>query len=144
MKKRSKKVKAGRVVLAGLAVTVFSMIVGMVTCGGAFYWVYKLEPTSVWKSMEGPPGTAFLIGSLILNIILATVYVFIRKGLPGKNRLVKGLAFGLCVWAVGILPGMFAMYSFMTVAATVLVYWTVMGLFQAPLEGLIIAAIYGN
>ena len=90
MKKRSKKVKAGRVVLAGLAVTVFSMIVGMVTCGGAFYWVYKLEPTSVWKSMEGPPGTAFLIGSLILNIILATVYVFIRKGLPGKTGWLKG------------------------------------------------------
>jgi hypothetical protein len=32
----------------------------------------------------------------------------------------------------------------MTVATTVVVYWTILGLIQIPLEGLIIAAIYGE
>jgi hypothetical protein len=142
--KEAERMKIGKILIAGVAVTVFSAIVGMVTCGGVFNWVYKLEPTNVWKAMEGPPGLMFFIGSFILNIILVFVYALIHKGVPGKNKLIKGLVFGLCVWAVGILPGMFATYSFMTVATTVVIYWTIIGLIQMPLEGIIIAAIYGE
>jgi len=137
--------KIGKVLIAGVVVTVFNMIVGMVTCGGVFSWVYKLEPVNVWKPMgSSGPGAKFMVGSLILSIALSFVYALINKGIPGKNKLVKGLAFGLCVWAVGMLPGMFATYSFMTVAATVVVYWTILGLIKTPLEGIIIAAIYGE
>ena len=32
----------------------------------------------------------------------------------------------------------------MTVATTVVVYWTILGLVQIPLKGLIIALIYGQ
>lgn len=136
--------KIGKILLAGLAVTIFSTAVGMLTCGGVFNWVYELEPTNVWKEIEGAPGPMFMVASLILNIILALVYALFRKGIPGKNRLAKGLVYGLCVWAVGILPGMLATYTFMTVATTVVVYWIISGLVITPLEGLIIAAIYGE
>lgn len=93
--------------------------------------------------MEGAPGAMFMLGSLLLNTILSFVYALINKGVPGKNKLVKGAVFGLCVWAAGMLPGMFATYAFMTVATTVVVYWTALGLIKTPLEGIIIAAIYG-
>ncbi len=136
--------KVGRMLVAAIVVTVFNAIVGAVTCGGIFNWVYKLEPTNVWKPMECGPGAMFMIGSFVLSIILAFVYALINKGIPGKNKLVKGFVFGLCVWAVGILPGMFATYAFMTVATTVVIYWTIMGLIKTPLEGMIIAAIYGK
>jgi len=136
--------KIGKIVIAGIAVTVFNTIVGMVTCGGFFRWVYKLEPTNVWKPMEGPPGIMLYVGSFILSIILVFVYALINKGIPGKNKLVKGLIFGLCVWAIATLPGVLTAYSFMTMAPTVLLYWTIRGLIQAPLEGMIIAAIYGE
>jgi len=86
----------------------------------------------------------FFIGALALNIIFVVVYALFCKGIPGKNKLVKGLVFGLCVFAVGTLPGMVATYSFMTVATTVVVYWTIMSLVQTPLKGLILAAIYGE
>ncbi len=136
--------KCIKILIAGVAVTVFNMIVGSLTCGGVFNWVYTLEPTNVWKPMDGPPGLMFMLGSLILNIILAIVYAILRKGIPGNNKWIKGLVYGLCVWAVGMLPGMLMTYFFMTVAPTVLVYWTLLGLIQTPLEGLIIAAIYGE
>lgn len=137
--------KIGKILIAGVALTVFNAIVGMVTCGGFFNWVYKLEPTNVWKPMSGNgPGAGFMVGSLLLSIVLSFVYALVNKGFPGKNRFVKGLIFGLCVWAVGMLPGMFATYAFMTVATTVVIYWTILGLIKAPLEGMIIAAIYGE
>lgn len=136
--------RIGRIVIAGLAVSIFDMLVGAVTCGGYFNWVYKVEPTNVWKAMSGPPGVDFMIRNLALNIIFAFSFAVLKNGLPGRNRFEKGLVLGLFVWALGMLPGMNAMYSFMTVAPVVLIYWTILGLVQAPLEGLIIAAIYGD
>jgi hypothetical protein len=136
--------KMGKILIAALAVSVFGAIFAAVTCGGIFNWVYKLEPTNVWKPMDGPPGFVYYIGSLLFNIIIAFVYVLLRKGIPGKNKLAKGLIFGLCVWAVGVLPGMFATYYFMTVATGVVVYWALIGLVELLLKGLIISAIYGE
>ncbi len=136
--------KLGRILIAAVAVTIFGAVIGALTCGGVFNWVYKLEPTNVWKPMVGPPGAMFMIGTLILNIVLAFVYALLQKSIPGKNKIVKGLVFGLCVWAIGILPGMLATYSFMTVATTVVLYWTIIDLIIMPLKGIIIAAIYGE
>ena len=135
--------KIGRIVIAVIVLGLFEAIVGGITCGWLFNWVYHLEPTNVWQPMEQPP-VSFHIGALVLNLLFVLIYVMLRKGLPSENKLVKGLLFGLCVWAVVMLPGMFATYTFMTVAPTVIVYWTVMGLFMSPLKGLITAAIYGE
>lgn len=110
---------------------------------GIFNWVYKLEPVNVWKPMEAP-GALFYVGSIILNFVFVLVYAVLRKGIPAKNRFGKGLIFGLCVWAVGILPGMFSTYIFMTVDPTVIIYWLILYFIQEPLKGLIAAAIYGE
>lgn len=86
----------------------------------------------------------FLVGAVVLNLIFVAVYLLLYKGIPGSKSVVKGLLFGLCVWAIGVLPGMFSTYSFMTVAPTVVIYWTVKGLIQSPLKGLIVATICGK
>jgi hypothetical protein len=136
--------KIGKMLIAGLVVSVFNMIVGGITCGWLFNWVYKLEPANIWRPMDGPPGMAFHIVGFLLNVVLVAVYALVRKGLPGGNRLAKGLVFGLCVWAVGMLPGMVSTYAFMNIAAGVVIYWTILGLVETPIKGLIIAAIYGD
>jgi len=134
-----------RILLAGLAGTVFCTAVSMVTCGWVFNWVYRVEPVHVWKPMDSNgPGVWFMIAELVLGILLAAMYAMVCKGLPGKNRIVRGLLFGLMVWIVGILPGMFSTYSFMTVAPVVVLYWTILYLIVLPIKGLIIAAIYGK
>lgn len=136
--------KIGKIIIAGAVVTIFNTIVGILTCGNIFSWVYKLEPTNIWKPMNGGPGAIFIICSFALSIIFSFVYALINKGIPGKNKFTKGIIFGLCVWAVGMLPGMLAIYTFMTVATTVVVYWTILGLIKAPFEGMIISTIYGE
>ncbi len=133
-----------KLIAAGFAATIFNIVFAALTCGWLFSWVYTLEPTNVWKPMEGSPGAGFLVASFLLTVVLAYVYALINKGIPGKNKYAKGLVFGLCVWAVGMLPGMLATYTFMTVAPTVVVYWTIAALIEAPLKGLIIAAVYGE
>lgn len=126
--------------LAGVAAFVFDAIVACLTCGGLFAWVYKLEPLNIWRYTEGIPSISFYAGSFICCLIFAFVYSLLSSALSG-NRALKGLIFGLCVWAVGLLPGMLATYEFMTVATEVVIYWTVLGLIQTPLKGIIVALI---
>lgn len=133
-----------KMILAILAVTIFNVLVGMVTCGGVFSWVYKLEPTNVWKPMQSISPLIMIVSMLIINTLFVTVYALINKGIPGKNRFVKGLLYGLLVVLVGLIPGMISTYLFMTVAKTVVIYWTIWGLVVSPLKGLITAAIYGE
>ncbi|MCD4830769.1 MAG: hypothetical protein K8R02_03050 [Anaerohalosphaeraceae bacterium] len=133
-----------RIIIATIAISVFGAIVGMITCGWLFRWVYEIEPINVWKPMDGPPGAMFYLGCFIMNLIFVSVYALLRKGIPGKSLIAKGLVYGLCVFAVGQLNGMLMTYMFMTVAWQVIVYWTIQGLIWTPISGVIAATIYGK
>lgn len=138
----SKKIQ--KIIIASVAVTVVGSIVGMLTCGWLFRWVYEIEPVNVWRPMDGPPGAIFFVASWIINLIFVSVYSLFYKGIPGKNVIAKGLVYGLCVFAVGQLTGMVMTYMFMTVAWQVVVYLTIGGLIFTPIYGIIAAAICGK
>lgn len=133
-----------KIILATIVVVVFNFLVGMATCGSTFSWVYKLEPTNVWKPFESISPLAMIGGLVFIDAIFVCIYALINKGIPGQNRFVKGLIYGIIVWLVGLVPGMISTYLYMTVATTVVIYWTIWGLIVSPLKGLITAAIYGE
>jgi hypothetical protein len=43
-----KNIRIGRIVGAVLAIMVLEAVIGAITCGGVFNWVYDLAPTNVW------------------------------------------------------------------------------------------------
>lgn len=133
--------KIKKLLLATLLVTLFVTIAGMVTCGGFFNWVYKLEPVNVWKPMTGGPAPLYYIVELFLNLIFVFAYSFFSKGILVNNKYLKGLIYGLIVFSVGMLPGMFATYFFQTVNPIVIIYWTIWGAIIKPVQGLITAAV---
>lgn len=133
-----------KLILAIIAVAIFNFLAGMATCCSTFSWVYKLEPTNVWRADENVSIPFAILGMFIVDAIFVWVYALINKGIPGANRFIKGLLYGLLVVLVGLLPGMVATYTYMTVATTVVAYWTISGFIISPLKGLITAAIYGE
>lgn len=133
-----------KLIIAVFAVTVFSVLFGSITCGGVFNWVYRLEPTNVWKPMENFSFPLMIASCLISDLFFVYVYALINKGVPGKNKYTKGLLYGLLVWLVGMVPGMISTYLYQAIATTVVIYWTIWGLVASPLKGLITAAIYGE
>lgn len=133
-----------KMILAIIVVAVFNFIVGMLTCGSTFNWVYKLEPTNVWKPMTSISFPLMIAGILFVDTLFVFVYALINKGIPGQNRFTKGLLYGLLVVLVGLIPGMIATYTYMTVSTIVVIYWTIWGLIVSPLKGLITSAIYGE
>lgn len=135
--------KGFRIVLAALAVTVFGTAWGIVTCGWLFSWVYRLPPVTVWRApVDMTPlfWAINIVGHFALAFIFVGVLLWISKGLPGK-RCMKGISYGLVIWLVGILPGMFATAMFMTVNPIWPVYTALNQIIALPVSGLIAAAI---
>jgi len=134
----------GRIFLAALAVTVFGMAWGMVTCGWLFNWVYELPPVAVWKTTEAMMTPLFwainVAGHFVLAVIFVGVFAWIGNGLCG-GRFGRGFRYGLAVWLVGILPGMFAVYMWMAVNPWWPVYTAINQLIALPICGIIASAI---
>ncbi|MFH1541061.1 MAG: hypothetical protein ABID79_04315 [Elusimicrobiota bacterium] len=135
--------KIGKVVLAGTVVGILNSIWGWLTCGWLFNWVYLLEPIFIWKQPNEMPFALMGVTGIVFAILLALVYMIIYKGLPGKG-IVKGLWFGLFVWLVGGLPGVFSLGMCTVMAWGVIIYWIIGGLVVCLWQGLVIAAIYGD
>jgi hypothetical protein len=131
-----------RIVFAGFANMIFASIVGAVTCGGVFSFVYELEPTDIFKNIGGSPNNWYLLALLVTSTIFAYVYALLSKGIPGKSKFAKGIVYGLCVWGVGTLPGMVSSYFFMVINPMLIAYWLVWALVVLPIQGIITAKIY--
>ena len=133
------KCDCGKKLLATVAVFVFKMIAGVTLCGGIFSWVYTLAPTNVWRPMG--PSKRLFIGLFLASLLFVAVYKIVGKAFEGMGVVKKGLMYGLCIWAAGIVPGMIMTYIFMTVNTTVVIYWTIMTLVVTPVQGVIVSVL---
>lgn len=135
-----------RVVLAGIAINFVSFLVG----GGSYFlfgWIFKLEPTSIWKwtpnmGLNIPVSWPILfLMNIVLAIAFAWVFAVLYKGIPGKGAW-KGLLFGFFAWIIGVVPAMATLYLMTNIAPIALFYFTAQGLFEWLVYGTVISVIY--
>ncbi|OGP55545.1 MAG: hypothetical protein A2Y65_00875 [Deltaproteobacteria bacterium RBG_13_52_11] len=135
---------AKRIVIAGVVIWIVDLVVVFLTCGWLFKWVYQLPP-NIWLDPAAMMSTCNLIGANVIGIIrailFALVFAIIYKGIPGKG-VNKGMIYGILVWIVGALTGMASMPFYMTIATTVVVYWTIQALVLSVINGAIVGALY--
>jgi len=135
-----------KIILAGIAATIVYPVwywLNFLINAWFLNWTYQLESKNIWMLMKnlemefmGIDFITLIFSGLILGMILALVYAILYKGIPGQG-IKKGLCFGLLVWAVCGLPGIFF------VAITGLsIYWTLSELVKLLILGAVIAAIY--
>lgn len=74
--------------------------------------------------------------------LFVLVYAIVYKGMPISNKFLKGLVYGLLVWAVFLLPGAFIVIFTMKIPAVIQITWAVTALVNSILGGPIIAYIY--
>lgn len=142
-------VKWGRAVLAGFVANLASFVVG----GGGYFlfgWTFELEPSSIWRWTPGQTldmsagWFAYLaLGNTLLGILLGVAFAILYAGIPGRG-LAKGPAFGLFVWAVGVVPACFTIHVLTVMNGGSVLYFTCQSLVEHLAYGTIIAAIYGR
>ena len=125
--------------LATVAVFVFKLIAGTTLCGGIFRGVYSLAPIDVWSPVLHTK--RLFVGLFLASVLFVLVYKLVSRAFEGMGVVQRGLLYGLCIWAAGIVPGMIATYTFMTVNITVVIYWTILSLVLTPIQGVIVSLI---
>jgi len=135
-----------RALIGGLLIAVFDMVFGGITCGGAFNFIYKLQPY-MWKTMcvtvpDCKLMTMLSLSNFVFGFIFTLVFIWIYKGLPGKNALQKGIYFALIVWIIGNLQGMVSTYIFSNMLPGVISYMTLTGLIRILGAGYIASIVY--
>jgi len=92
-----------------------------------------------------PPGTSFFILSalfaFITGIIFSLVFLFIRDGLPGRGRMIKGLSYGLVLFMLAGLPGSMSMYLILDIPQDFIVTWGLENLVTYLFGGLLISLL---
>lgn len=143
--KKFGRITKQKILLTALVLAVVEQIYGGLTCGWLFSWIYSIKPTSAWKYGAGVTPDwnvmfASFVGSFILHVILIAVFVILYNSIPYKGWK-RGVKFGFLVWAVSILPGMFATYMWMNVAFAYVIYMTIAGLASLLIRGVILGAM---
>ena len=133
-----------KILISGIAIWIVSTVLGFMTCGWLFNWVYQLPPI-IWKNPATIMTTGSMIGTNIIGLvsamIFASVYALLYKGIPGKG-IKKGMNYGLIAWFLGALSGLPSMPFYMTISTTVIVYWIVQALVMNLINGAIVGKIY--
>ena len=130
-----------KVLLPAFVITIIGTMIGFLTCGWLFNWIYAIEPVSVWKMPTANTLIIDFIGTFVLSIILVCVFVKLYNSIPYQGWK-KGVKFGFLVWLISTLPGMFATYMWTNVAFVWIVYSLIMGLIVLLIKGAVIGAMY--
>ena len=137
------------VVLASVAIVIVGQIVHMV--GAMLTMQYYVDPdyAGVWSRLmmpaPGPPPMEFYYVSLALSFAAALIYVvtygILKKSIPGKGAVEKGLMYGAILFMVGSVPGYLAMLELINLPAMLIFEWAAESLVVFLASGLIIAKL---
>ncbi|MEA3248599.1 MAG: hypothetical protein U9Q73_02740 [Nanoarchaeota archaeon] len=128
-----------KILLTSLVIWIVTAVLGFLTCGQLFNWVYLLPP-NIWKN----PVEINFIGSTLFGLFSALLFVFVfavlYKGIPNEGAK-KGMTYGILVWLVS-LGGLVGMSFYMTINLVVILYWTIQALVMNIINGMIVGKIY--
>ncbi|MHA1540576.1 MAG: hypothetical protein ACTSXL_03085 [Alphaproteobacteria bacterium] len=131
-----------KILLIGIPAGILRALIGWATCGSLFSWIYKIEPTALWKLPEQMNLPMIWVVNIAIAMILVAVFGIVKDTLSQKCRILRGASFGVLVWAISTLPSTMAGYLFTNTACEVLLYQLVWGLVIGVLLGIFISVFY--
>jgi len=123
-----------------LAAIVFAIIAQIVYFIGAIidmpYYLMQ-DYFSVWSKVmmpaAGPPPMTFFAFSIAFNFIAGLIFAGVYERI---KSLLKGIQFGLALFLVSTVPGMFSTYLTINLPAMLIASWAVQGLVIFLLMGI--------
>lgn len=138
-----------KILLSAVAVTIIAFVLHM--ADGLFGMQYYTDPSyyAVWSEImmpeSGPPPMSFYYLSVAFNFVVAvlftTVYLVIKRGIPGESVAAKGAYYGLLMFLVAGVSGALSMYLLFYLPVPLILLWTVEGFAINILGGMAIAGI---
>jgi len=125
-------------ILAGILMAAVGMLIGYVFNAIFPSLMAEYNNTAIFRAMEDPLMSLFFLYPLILGIALAWLWDK-TKGLFKSDNWKRGVHFGLIYFVVASIPGMLITYSSFQVSLLITSTWTLNGLANGLIAGMIFA-----
>ncbi|MFA4891153.1 MAG: hypothetical protein WC604_02260 [Candidatus Gracilibacteria bacterium] len=131
-----------KALLFGLLTGILLLAVGMglnYLLGALFpQLMAEYENVAIFRPWDDPKMSLFFIYPFLVALLLAFAWTKHKNAFQGST-LKKGLIFGLTYFAIATIPGMLVSYSSFQVSALMIGGWTLSGLLDGIIAGLIYA-----
>ena len=126
-------------IIAGLLMTIVGMAISMLMGKAVPTLMAEYKNINIFRPWEDPLMQLFYAHPFVLGLALAYVWDKVKGSLSG-NRVV---GFALGVFLVATLPGMLITYASFQLSLAIVLSWTVMGLANALVAGLVFNKMNG-
>lgn len=99
----------------------------------------QYQNIEIFRPWSDPRMMIYFLYPFLTAVLLAWIWGHIKNSLPGGTLAKKGMNFGFAYWLVASIPGMFVTYTSFQVSSLMIIGWTVSGLIEAIIAGMIIA-----
>jgi hypothetical protein len=138
-----------KLVLCGIIFAVIAQIVHSIGVFLSLRYYQSPDFSQVFNplmiSQQGPPPSEFILLALVFGIIqgvfVSYLYLVLKKGVPGKTVLHKGLIYGNIIFIITTVSGSFAMILMVNLPLAIVGAWAVENLITYLLSGMIIAKL---
>ena len=135
-----------KIVVSGLVAGVADLIIGTLLLSKIFEIIFpglsaEYETSGLFRPWSDPLMSLVFIYPFVLGLIIAFVWDKTKKLVSGKDYIEKGLRFGCIYWLITGIPGMLMSYSSFPVSFTMILSWSLTGLVDAVLAGVISAKL---
>jgi hypothetical protein len=133
----------GRLLVTGLVAAVLFLVLDMALgmlggwLGRRFFGLSSTQPAGIEAKMR-----LGLVFELINGFLLALIYAVIHTSLPGVGW-VRGLSYGLIVWALRVVMWAFSTYMMTDLAPATIGITVGTGLIEVLILGVVISVVYG-
>jgi hypothetical protein len=135
-----------------LAAALFTAVAQIVhTIGAVLSMGYYTDPAyfSVWSKVmmpaAGPPPAGFYLISIGFGFLTALIFVYmfdiLKKSVPGKDYLRKGLSYGALLFLLATVPSSFSMLLLINLPFGLVASWAVEELVIMLAGGILMAKI---
>jgi F0F1-type ATP synthase membrane subunit c/vacuolar-type H+-ATPase subunit K len=124
--------------LAGLAMIAIGIVINLIMNAAFPGLKVEYETSGFFRPWSDPLMWLFFAQPIALGWILAWVWNYVKVFFKAPRVVCRGVRFGL-VYGLFSLPGMIISYSTFTVSLGMVIGWTVSGLIQGIIAGLILA-----
>ncbi len=137
-----------KVILPGLAAGVAMLVIGMGLNQALMFAFPSLNAeynnTNIYRPWSDPAMSLYFLYPFVLGIVLALAWDKVKvvfKDFKEGDCIRRGASFGFGIWAISSIPGMLVTYSSFQVSALVTATWTLSGLVNGVVAGIIFAKL---
>lgn len=129
--------------LAGIGIFIASIAVSVLSQLAMPGITGEYTNPNIFRSWTDPLMSLYYVYPLILGVILSFIWKMTKKLVKDKDYFRRGLRFGFLYWVASSIPGMFITFSSFQVSLALVLTWTVGGLFEAIVAGVILDKVNG-